>query len=161
MARNTYDDVKMHCIVCTKDIDDERARRNHITCSDECLAKRRSIQRAKRDAVECRYCKKPSTLEQRAAFARFRRVENKRPDLLYPDDYEAWTATLPEGEGPTPQAFAKYREEQGLFVAHPWIEERNRKIERRKQDVLAEEREIMAEDEAATEKPVEVEVAWR
>jgi hypothetical protein len=144
MARNTYDDVKMHCIVCTKDIDDDRTRRNHITCSDECRATRRSIQRAKRDAVECRYCKKPSTMEQRAAFTRFRRVENKRPDLLYPQEYEVWRqenskAGLPTGG--TPEAFAKHREEQGLYVAHPWIGQR-------KQEIIAEEKEILAEDRA-------------
>lgn len=139
MARQTYDDVSMHCIVCTKEIDDERALRNNITCSDECLAVRRSVQRAKRDALECRYCKKPSTPEQRAAFMRFRRIENKRPDLLYPAEYETWTATLPEGEEATPQAFAYYREEQGMYVAHPWIEERNRQIERRKNKIVANE----------------------
>ncbi len=82
MARSTYDEVKAHCVVCTKEIDEDRARRNQITCSEECLSRRRSSQRAKRDAVECRYCKKPSTTEARAAFQRFRRVENKRPDQL-------------------------------------------------------------------------------
>jgi hypothetical protein len=147
VARKTYEDQKFHCIVCTKEIDDDRALRNNITCSEACLTLRKSMQRAKRDAVECRYCKKPSTMEQRAAFTRFRRVENKRPDLLYPQEYEAWMRMSDDGSGnyvASPEAFAKYREEQGLYVAHPWLEERNRRIEQRKQAVIAQEKEILA-----------------
>jgi hypothetical protein len=131
MARKTYDDVKTHCVVCTNIVPEKLAKRRAITCSDACLTIRNAAMRAERDAKECRYCKKPSTLEARAAFQRFRRIEGKRPDLLYPQEYEAWKATLTEDAESTPEAFVAYRIEQGLYVAHPWLDERGKRIAER------------------------------
>jgi predicted nucleic acid-binding Zn ribbon protein len=132
MARKTYDEVKTHCVVCTNLVPEERAGRGGVTCSPECLTIRKAAQRAERDAKECRYCRKPSTLEARAAFNRFRRLEAKRPDLLYPDEFKAWAASLPIGLAPTANTFAKHLVNLGMLDPHPWTDERQKRVEARK-----------------------------
>ena len=90
MARTSYDDVVLHCLICTTPVPPERLRFKAITCSEECAILRKNMIRAKHDGSACRYCRKPSTNEQRAAFQRFRKIEKKQPELLYPEDYKAW-----------------------------------------------------------------------
>jgi len=78
----------IHCVICTAAIPPHREERGSNTCSDACARKRRLQQRAREDARACRYCKKPTTLEERSAFARFRAMELISPDLLYPKSFE-------------------------------------------------------------------------
>jgi|GEM_PF-3224858 len=90
MARTSYDDVVLHCLICTTPVPPERLRFKAITCCEECATLRKNMIRAKHDGSACRYCRKPSTNEQRAAFQRFRKIEKKQPELLYPQEFEEW-----------------------------------------------------------------------
>lgn len=118
MARNMYEDVAVHCIVCGTIVPEVRLAQGAITCTKEHGTVRANMLRARKDARECRYCRKPSTPEERAAFQRFRKFEAKRPDLVYPAEFEAWKADLdaqanPENAAPrTPEAFNVYRKEK-------------------------------------------------
>lgn len=85
MARKTWNEVKNFCVVCTEPIDKQRVSRGAVTCTKECAKVRRDQQRALTDMKECRYCRRPSTPEEREAFKRFRQLEKRRPDLLYPE----------------------------------------------------------------------------
>jgi hypothetical protein len=102
MPKGTYR-IPGFCVVCSRPIPSERLTRGGVTCSKECTKTRRDAQRAQQDEVECRQCRKPSTPEQRDAYRRFHKMETKRPDLLYPEQFEAWTAS---GGEATPEAFA-------------------------------------------------------
>lgn len=100
MARKTYDDVKTLCIICGDEIPKDRIMRGAITCSKEHAKLRRAQLAAIVDKKECRYCRRPSTPEERTAYSRFRMLERKRPDLLYPEAYEQWVSS---GGGDTPE----------------------------------------------------------
>jgi hypothetical protein len=106
MARKTYDDIKTLCIICGDEIPKDRIMRGAITCSKEHAKLRRSQLQAITDKKECRYCRRPSTPEEREAYKRFRTMERKQPHLLYPDAFEDWKAS---GGTPTPEAFAEAR----------------------------------------------------
>ena len=106
MARATYENVITHCVICTKPVPADRLKYKAITCTEECAAARKNSIRAKQDMRECRYCRKPSTFEERAAFARFRTLERKRPDMLYPEAFEIWKADL-TSQGQTETAITK------------------------------------------------------
>ena len=106
MARKTYDDVKTLCIICGTDVPKDRLMRGAITCSKEHAKLRRGQLQAITDKKECRYCRRPSTPEEREAYRRFRTLERKRPDLLYPEEYEHWMA---QSGMSSPEAFAEAR----------------------------------------------------
>lgn len=109
MARNSYAEVDFRCVVCTNPIPADRLKYGAITCSPEHGKIREAAIRAGKDTKECRYCRKPSTPEDRAAYQRFRKFEKKRPDLLYPEQYQAFLAAREGGCELTPAAFAEYR----------------------------------------------------
>ena len=50
-----------HCIICTKDIPQDRNIKGSVTCSAECAEKRRKAQRTLQDDRECRYCSRPAS----------------------------------------------------------------------------------------------------
>lgn len=106
MARKTYDDIKTLCIICGTEVPKERLMRGAITCSKEHAKLRRAQLTAIVDKKECRYCRRPSTPDEREAYKRFRTLERKRPDLLYPEGFEAFKT---DGYGDTPEAFAEFR----------------------------------------------------
>jgi hypothetical protein len=107
MARPMYR-IESYCVVDRQPIPSERIAKGSVTCSKECAAVRRKAQRTLQDERECRYCSRPSTPEERDAFRRFRRLEAKRPDLLYPQAFEDFTKQCEvDGTDATPQAFAK------------------------------------------------------
>jgi hypothetical protein len=106
MARKTYDDVKTLCIVCGDEVPKERIMRGGITCSKEHAKLRRAQLQAITDKKECRYCRRPSTPEEREAYKLFRTLERKQPHLIYPEAFEDWKAS---GGTPTPEAFAEFR----------------------------------------------------
>ena len=106
MARKTFDDVKTHCVICTNEVPKERLIRGAITCTKEHAKLRRAQLFAMMDKKECRYCRRPSTPEEREAYKRFRTLERTRPDLLYPEAFEDWKAS---GGTPTAKAFAEQR----------------------------------------------------
>lgn len=64
----------MNCIVCTKTIPGDR-RWDAVTCSKECSKARQDFYRSRQDTKECRYCFHPSSPEERARFAAWRRWE--------------------------------------------------------------------------------------
>lgn len=162
MARKTYEEVKTHCVVCTKEVPEDRATRGGVTCSPECLSIRKAAQRADRDAKECRYCRKPSTLEARAAFNRFRRLEAKRPDILYPDEFKAWSAAVTPDVAPSAEAFAAHLIELGMLAPHPWLDERQKRVEARKVPTFtADELKDAAARAIEAEQPIETEITWK
>lgn len=70
---------KLHCVVCTTVIPDERILREAVTCSKQCGNQLRNIRRRKRDMKKCRYCSQPSTPEERKLFQKWREtIEGKK-----------------------------------------------------------------------------------
>lgn len=71
----------IHCVICTGPIPEERDKwsRGAVTCSDECKNKLNQHRRKKKDAKICRFCSKPSTLEERTLFQRWRRETFPQP----------------------------------------------------------------------------------
>jgi hypothetical protein len=93
-------------VVDGQPIPQDRLSKGSVTCSKECYEKRRKAQRAQQDEKECRYCRKPSSFEDREAFKRFRRLEARRPDLVYPEAFEQFKSEREaSGEDATPEAF--------------------------------------------------------
>jgi hypothetical protein len=93
------------CTMCSKQISKDRQERQAVTCSDECAKQRIEGRRKTDDDKRCRHCRRPSTLEQRAAYARFRRLEVHMPHLIYPQQYEVWAS---KEDNVTPERFRKY-----------------------------------------------------
>ena len=77
MARkDDFTGTQMHCIVCTNPIPPTR-RKDAVTCSTECSKARKNFWRSQQDMVECRYCFRPSTPEERARYIKWRWAEKK------------------------------------------------------------------------------------
>ena len=106
MARKTFDEIKTKCIICGDEVPKERVMRGAITCSKEHAKIRRGQLLAITDKKECRYCRRPSTPEEREAYRRFRLLERKQPHLIYPEAFEQWK--LDSGMT-APEAFAESR----------------------------------------------------
>lgn len=106
MARPNYR-IESFCVVCKDPIPDERVKKGSVTCKKECADARRKAQRTLQDDRECRYCRRPSSPEDRAAFNRFRKLEAQRPDLLYPQAFKEFQVeSEAQGTDATPEAFA-------------------------------------------------------
>lgn len=109
---------KPHCLMCPNEIPEDRRRLNAFTCSNECRQRWNLEKRRPKDAVMCRFCKKPSTMEDRKLYARFRRILRTQPHLIYTEEYKQFVedqelhakANLePRKKFPTtPEAFAKH-----------------------------------------------------
>ena len=75
MARtDAYRGVHTHCVMCSKAIPADR-RWDAITCSPECSKARKDYGRSRQDQIECRYCQRPSTPEERTRYMAWRRWE--------------------------------------------------------------------------------------
>lgn len=96
--RPQFFEQEFHCIICTQLIPPEKLQFKSITCSDECARKRKLSLRAKQDARECRFCRKPSTLAERAAFQRYRKWEAANPQLAYPEQFKRWQQEIEAGK---------------------------------------------------------------
>jgi hypothetical protein len=70
--RDDFHEIAMNCVMCPKKIPADRPKLA-VTCSKECTTARKNYWRSKQDARVCRYCCKPSTPEQRAAYQQWRR----------------------------------------------------------------------------------------
>lgn len=106
MPRPNYR-IKAYCVVCKEEIPEDRVRKQSVTCKKECADARRRAQRTLQDERECRYCRRPSSPEEREAFNRFRKLEAKRPDLLFPQAFKEFQAEAEAaGTDATPEAFA-------------------------------------------------------
>jgi hypothetical protein len=77
MARKTYDDIKTLCIICGDEIPKDRIMHGAITCSKGHANLRRAQLQAITDKKECRYCRRPSTPEDRGEYKLFRKFEQK------------------------------------------------------------------------------------
>lgn len=104
MPKGTYG-IGGFCVVDGRPIAQDRLSRGSVTCSKECYDLRRHAQRSQQDERECRYCRKPSTVEDREAFARFRRLEKKFPGFV---------------ENITAEQFARLKKE---WIATPLVEQ--------------------------------------
>ena len=75
MARkDDFRSTPRFCVMCQNPIPPER-KWDAITCSKECTKRRKDFGRSRLDAMECRYCRRPSTPEERARYAAWRRWE--------------------------------------------------------------------------------------
>lgn len=75
MARkDAYRGVIMNCVVCKSPIPAER-KWDSICCSTTCTRARKDYGRSRKDQVECRYCLRPSSPEERARYSAWRRWE--------------------------------------------------------------------------------------
>lgn len=93
MTEQTFAEVKNFCVVCGEEIiDKRRLAKGAVTCTREHSKLRKKQQQALMEQKECKYCRRPSTPEQRTAFKRFRDLERRRPDILYPEAWERWKA---------------------------------------------------------------------
>lgn len=88
--RKMFYDQETHCVVCGVKVPPERVRFKAITCTPEHAKLRKAQLRAKTDQRECRYCRKPSTVAERAAFQRFRKWETKNPQEAFPAEFKQW-----------------------------------------------------------------------
>lgn len=79
--------MDVHCIVCTKPIATEAARRRAVVCSEECREMLARLRRKHKDDRICRFCHKPSTVTQRTAFNRFQRWERTHPQEAFPETW--------------------------------------------------------------------------
>jgi hypothetical protein len=75
MARRS-DLQPMRCVVCTTPIPADR-KADAITCSKECTKARSDFRRSLQDQVECRYCQRPSSPEERTRYMAWRRWEKQ------------------------------------------------------------------------------------
>lgn len=80
---------KLYCIVCGKEMPFERTRNGGSTCSKEHSQILNAEKRRVRDATNCRTCNRPSTPEERALYAAWRRTtreetrgRKKKPPVL-------------------------------------------------------------------------------
>ena len=74
MRTDHFRNVERHCVVCANLIPSER-KADAVTCSKECTKTRRRFLQSKIDQTECRYCRRPSTPEERARYAAWKRWE--------------------------------------------------------------------------------------
>jgi len=80
MARkDDFRGVNMHCVVCMQPIPQTR-KWDSICCSPECTKDRKNYGRSRKDQTACRYCLKPSTPEERARFALWKKWEAEMMD---------------------------------------------------------------------------------
>lgn len=88
--RAQFLEAEFHCVVCTGKIPPEQLKYKAITCSDACGLARKNALRAKQDSRECRHCRKPASLAERAAYKRFRKWEKENPEKAYPEAAKRW-----------------------------------------------------------------------
>jgi hypothetical protein len=102
----------MHCIICQNPIPSTR-KADSVTCSAECSGTRKAWRRSRLDQTKCRYCLRPSTPAERAAFNRWRKWEAKQAaeaaadapnELPQPKDGTSELGTVPNTEEMEPTA---------------------------------------------------------
>jgi len=74
--RDDYRGTPRYCVMCKNEIPVER-KRDAVTCSPECTTARKNWGRSRLDAVECRYCNRPSTPEERVRYGMWKKWEKK------------------------------------------------------------------------------------
>jgi len=94
--KDDFTDKPMHCIVCTNPIPATR-KKDAVTCSPACSGTRKAWQRSRMDQTKCRYCLRPSTPAERAAFNRWRKWEAAQASAAAADT----SNELPQPEGDT------------------------------------------------------------
>ena len=71
--RLSVEKAKLHCVFCTAELSEERLARRANTCCEEHSQLAKKVRIAARDKKICRGCGRPSTPEERAEFAEWRR----------------------------------------------------------------------------------------
>lgn len=71
--------IALHCIVCRQGIPLERIVKGASTCSKDCKIMLKKIRRAVVDERRCRFCHRPSTVDERRAWLNFRRNSPEMP----------------------------------------------------------------------------------
>lgn len=81
-ASLTLDQVRNYCVFDAKPIPAERVKRNAVTCSKECA---KAIERQRMllmEQSECKYCRRPSTPEERESYKRWRQWEKAQENTF-------------------------------------------------------------------------------
>lgn len=91
--RPQFLELKTHCVVCTSPVPPERLKYKAITCCDAHARERKLSMRAKQDSRECRFCRKPTTPAEKAAYQRYRKWEVMNPNLAFPAQFKRWQET--------------------------------------------------------------------
>jgi len=112
-----------HCVMCPNEIPADRRKHKAVTCSPICAEMWEKKRRERQDSRECRFCRKPSTPEQRAAYQRFTRLEKSKPHLLYPAEYEQWCKDQELFSTANKDAKKKFPINPDAFAKH-WKEQR-------------------------------------
>lgn len=79
MRKDDFRNRQRFCVMCKKAIPEDR-KWDSVTCSTECSKDRKDYGRSRKDQVECRYCLRPSTPEERARYHAWRRWEKAGQD---------------------------------------------------------------------------------
>jgi predicted nucleic acid-binding Zn ribbon protein len=89
--------TKFFCVVCGESIPPDRLLKKSVTCSQAHGNILKNERRRRRDQERCRYCNRPSTPEERADFAAWRKTQPQakkgRPFKVKPEE------TLAKGGG--------------------------------------------------------------
>lgn len=104
--------VELRCVICAELIPEDRMKRRAVTCKDDCAREFVNRKRMLTGRKKCLVCMRPSTLAERRGFRRFRDVEKKRPDLIYPEKFAQFQKLPADEEFPdrSPEAFRRYWE---------------------------------------------------
>jgi hypothetical protein len=72
---SAQEQVKLFCVVCQKELTDERVLRKAVTCSPEHAAELKKIRLRRRASVQriCKLCYQPSNPEERRLFKKWRK----------------------------------------------------------------------------------------
>lgn len=94
-AALTLDQVRNFCVFDGKLIPADRVKRNAVTCSKECA---KAIERQRMllmEQGECKYCRRPSTPEERESYKEWRRwVKEQTTAEVTPESTESYTEEI-------------------------------------------------------------------
>jgi hypothetical protein len=71
-------DPEIFCVMCKEPVPLDRLKKRSITCSEKCQKERTAFLHRRVAAKKCRYCMRPATPEEQAAFRRFRKWEREQ-----------------------------------------------------------------------------------
>lgn len=70
--------ARFFCVTCGEQIPEERVLRKAVTCSKEHAKDFKNMKRRLRDTDRCRLCNRPSSAQERAEFAQWRKEKKER-----------------------------------------------------------------------------------
>jgi predicted nucleic acid-binding Zn ribbon protein len=80
--------MKTYCVVDKVEIPAERVKQRAVTCSKKCQEVHARMRKRRVSTKFCRFCNRSSTPSQRRSWTKFKRWEERYPELAYPEVYE-------------------------------------------------------------------------